>query len=53
MLKYKNHAPFNKHYSLEFLLCCWEVCVKERESETETDIQTGLKKEERIKVDYF
>lgn len=33
------------HYSLKFFLCFWEVCIKE------TDRQTGLKKEKRMKAD--
>ena len=43
MPKLKNHVTFNMHYSLQFFLCFWEVCIKDSKKE----IQTGLKKEER------
>lgn len=34
MLKHKNCAPLNKHYSLELFLCCWKVCVKDTHTHT-------------------
>lgn len=45
MLKYKNYAPFNKYYSLELFLCCWEVCVKQRQRH-----RLGFKKRKELKV---
>lgn len=43
MPKHKNHVPFNMHYSLQFFLCFWEVCIKV----SKRQIQTEPKKKER------